>query len=72
LRHFAQSEYGLLANLVLQRWNILSTEDFGRIVFAMVEKGLMAKNEDDTIDDFRAVYDFKSAFEDGYRVKCAL
>jgi outer membrane receptor protein involved in Fe transport len=45
------------------------TYDFGRIVFAMVESGLMQKTDDDSIEDFRNVYDFKTAFDAGYRIE---
>jgi uncharacterized repeat protein (TIGR04138 family) len=30
----------------------------------------MAKTEDDSIEDFRNVYDFKSAFDGAYRIEC--
>ena len=63
LRDFAISEYGLLARTMLRRWKVRSCEDFGQIVFAMVEGGLMHKTDEDSIDDFRGVFDFASAFE---------
>lgn len=62
LRDYALRQYGLLARTVLERWGIRRTDDFGKIVFAMIEAGLMRKTEEDTIDDFRAVYDFGEAF----------
>ncbi len=62
LRDFAKREYGLLARGVLARWNILQSEDFGRIVFAMVDGGLMHKTQEDTIDDFIDVFQFDEAF----------
>ncbi|MEM6260167.1 MAG: Minf_1886 family protein [Planctomycetota bacterium] len=65
LRDFAIKEYGMLARTVLRRWSITSCRDFGQIVFAMVDGGLMRKTEDDTIHDFNNVYDFASAFEPG-------
>jgi uncharacterized repeat protein (TIGR04138 family) len=68
LRDFALMKWGLLARTVLRRWNVNSTLDFGRIVFAMVENGFMSKTDQDSIEDFRAVYDFRSAFESGYRI----
>jgi uncharacterized repeat protein (TIGR04138 family) len=67
LRDFALNQWGLLARTVLRRWNITSTLDFGRIVFALVDAGHMQKTDDDTLDDFKAVYEFRSAFE-GYRI----
>jgi uncharacterized repeat protein (TIGR04138 family) len=69
LREFALSRWGLLAGTVLTRWNIRRTFDFGRIVFAMVDSGWMSKTQEDTIEDFRDVYEFKSAFEAGYRIE---
>jgi uncharacterized repeat protein (TIGR04138 family) len=62
LRDYAIEQYGLLAPIVLQHWNIRRTEDFGRIVFAMIAEGLMTKTAEDSIEDFRAVYDFDEAF----------
>ena len=49
--------------------HINTTLDFGRIVFAMINSGLMQKTADDNLDDFRDVYDFKSAFDVGYRIE---
>lgn len=63
LRDFAIKEYGLLARTVLRRWSVTSCRDFGEIVFAMVEGGLMRKTDDDSIHDFHNVFDFSSAFE---------
>lgn len=62
LRDYAIWQYGLMAPAVLEHWNILRTDDFGRIVFAMIDAGLMSKTSDDSIDDFRAVFDFSEAF----------
>ena len=63
LRAYALSQWGMLAKVVLARWEIHSTLDFGRIVFALVDAGHMQKTENDTLEDFRNVYDFKTAFE---------
>jgi uncharacterized repeat protein (TIGR04138 family) len=69
LREFALQRWGLLAGTVLQRWNIKRTVDFGRIVFALVDSGYMQKTDDDSLDDFRDVFDFKSGFDAGYRIE---
>lgn len=65
LRDFAIHEYGLMARTVLARWGITSSRDFGEVVFAMVEGGLMHKTDDDTIRDFLDVFDFTTAFAPG-------
>ncbi|QOJ18248.1 MAG: hypothetical protein HRU76_11920 [Phycisphaeraceae bacterium] len=62
LREFAIAQYGMMAPAVLGHWHIHRTDDFGRIVFAMIDAGVMSKTPSDTIDDFRGVYDFDEAF----------
>jgi uncharacterized repeat protein (TIGR04138 family) len=69
LRQFALEQWGLMAKTVLNRWNIRKTYDFGRIVFALVDSNWMQKTDDDTIEDFRDVYDFAAAFDGGYRIE---
>ena len=62
LRDMAISKYGLLAPVVFQHWHIRRTCDFGRIVFAMIDAGLMTKTSADSMEDFQAVYDFDEAY----------
>lgn len=62
LRDFAIEQFGPLARSVMRSWNVRRTEDFGRIVFALVEAGCLRKTEDDHIEDFQGVYDFDEAF----------
>lgn len=63
IRQFALDEYGQMARLMLQRWNIHRTEDIGQIVFEMVNAGVMQATEQDDIQDFAEGYDFETAFE---------
>jgi len=67
LRDFAIDRYGMLAKSVLNRWGIHNTRDFGSIIFAMVDAGLMRTTEEDTIEDFEGVFDFDDAFGDPAR-----
>jgi uncharacterized repeat protein (TIGR04138 family) len=62
LRDYAIKRYGMMAPAVLRAWNLRATDDFGRIVFAMIDHGLMSKTADDSLEDFRSVYDFDEAF----------
>lgn len=62
LRDLAVTRWGLLAGTVLRRWGIRSTEDFGVIVYALIERGEMRNSEEDSFDDFKAVYEFDEAF----------
>ena len=68
IRDFALNQYGMLAGTVLKLWNIQATLDIGRIVFALIEAGQMQKNDNDSIEDFRDVFDFGTAFEVEYRI----
>ena len=65
LRDFALLKYGMLAGTVLCRWGINGTIDFGKMVFNMIDAGMMSRTDADTVDDFRNVYDFRSAFDAG-------
>jgi len=55
-----------LSRTVLQHWGIHSTEDLGDIVFALVECGVLIRQEGDSREDFRDVFDFEEAFEQDY------
>jgi uncharacterized repeat protein (TIGR04138 family) len=65
-RDFALEQFGLTARTVLSHWGIESTEDIGRIVFTLIEVGLLIRNSSDRIEDFSAVFDFETAFEGDY------
>ena len=47
---------------MLNQWGIHRSVDFGHIVFALVDAGLMLKTDDDTIEDFSDVFDFAESF----------
>ena len=66
IRDLAKREFGPTAKMVFESWGVSSTEDFGEIVFRLVESGLLGKTEDDSIEDFMEVYDFGEVFEKGY------
>ena len=62
LRQYALQQYGPMTTTVFEEWGIRNCQDFGEIVFNMVESGLLAKTEKDTRDDFQNSYDFTEAF----------
>lgn len=66
-RLLALDEYGPMAYSVFQFWRLSSTEDFGRIVFDLVEEGLLSRQEQDRLEDFAGGYDFAQTFLHGYR-----
>ena len=62
MRAHAIEQYGPMAFTVLEEWGVKRCEDFGAIVFNMVEHELLAKTKDDSLDDFTGGYDFEEAF----------
>ena len=62
IREYALLQYGPMALTLLHEWGIHRCEDFGEIVFNMVENSLLAKTEQDSRDDFKGRYGFEEAF----------
>lgn len=62
IRKYAIQEFGPMALTVLKTWGIGKTDDFGEIVFNLVDAEKLGKTEKDTKDDFIGVYDFQEAF----------
>ena len=67
LKDFSVHKFGPLAETVLNYWGVHTTEDFGHIVFNMVEHKLLAKQDEDTFEAFKNGFDFREAFTKGYR-----
>jgi len=62
LRDFAIECYGSLAPIVLRHWDVYRTDDFGAIVYHMADLKLLRTSPEDSIEDFRGVFDFDEAF----------
>ena len=62
IRRLALERFGPMAKTVLEQWGITKTEDFGMIVFQLVDEGLLGKTERDKLSDFASGYDFDEAF----------
>ncbi len=65
-RRFALEQFGPMTLTVLERWSIRSTEDVGRIVFNLIDVGLLNKSPGDRLEDFQRLYDFQEAFGGPY------
>jgi uncharacterized repeat protein (TIGR04138 family) len=62
IRDYAIEQFGPMVKTVLTYWGISKTQDFGNMVFNMVETKLLSKTQEDSIDDFKDVYDFQDSF----------
>lgn len=65
-RDFALEQFGLLAPDVLAYWGVRQSGDFGRIVYALVDIGLLVTRPGDREEDFDDVYQFTAAFDATY------
>jgi len=62
IRGYALTQFGPMAEMVLAEWGVQRCEDFGEIVFNMVDIGLLGKTDEDSRADFQNGYRFHDAF----------
>lgn len=65
-RDFALEQFGLLAPDVLDYWGVRRSADFGRLVYVLVEIGLLVTQPGDREEDFDDVFEFRDAFDATY------
>lgn len=66
IKEFAIEKFGPMAKEVFNYWGVRTTDDFGFIVYNLIEYDLLRKSEEDRLEDFFGVYDFEDVFEKGY------
>ncbi len=69
IRCYAIEQFGPVSLSVLRKWGVNKCEDFGEIVFNMVDFGLLGKTEQDDRSDFAGVFDFQEAFSEPFLPK---
>ena len=62
VRRYALKEFGPMVMTVFDNWGVRSSEDIGHMVFNLIGAGVFGKTEQDSIEDFKNVYDFEEAF----------
>jgi len=72
IKDYALEQFGPMTLTVFEEWGIRRGEDFGEIVFNMVEQGLLSKTDSDSRDDFKGGYDFDEAFRQPFLPKSKL
>ena len=60
-------QFGPMTLAVLKYWGVARTEDFGNIIFNLVQNKILNKTEEDDISVFKNAYDFTEVFDKGYR-----
>lgn len=62
LRQYALKEFGPMVPTVFAYWGVSRCEDFGEMVFNLIDAGIFGKTDQDSIDDFKGCYTFHDAF----------
>jgi len=62
VRQYALKEFGPMVVTVLSYWGIRCCEDIGHMVFNLIGAGIFGKTDEDSLEDFKSVYDFHEAF----------
>ncbi len=66
IKEYGVQQFGPLAQTVFEQWGVKNTLDFGEIVFNLVNNDLLKKTDEDSLEDFKEVYEFKDAFRKEY------
>jgi uncharacterized repeat protein (TIGR04138 family) len=67
IRVFALEQYGPMALTLLNEWGIHRCEDFGELVFNLIDQSVLSKTDTDSRADFAGGYDFEEAFRKPYQ-----
>ncbi|MDP8219460.1 MAG: hypothetical protein P9M03_12135 [Candidatus Theseobacter exili] len=66
IRDYAKESFGPMTLTVLEQWGLSTTGDYGKIVYRLIDLGLMAKSDTDNISDFDDIYKFDEVFSNAY------
>jgi uncharacterized repeat protein (TIGR04138 family) len=64
----AVRDFGLMAAVVFRRWGVRTTDDFGTLVFKLIEAGRLSRSDEDDPDDFHEVFDLDKALTEGFEL----
>ena len=68
IKDLALREFGLMARTVFRQWGVERTDDFGEMVFNLVEASLLSKTDEDCRADFHNVYDLDQALQQNFSI----
>ena len=66
IQELAAERYGPLAAMVFREWGIKSSNDFGHMVYELVDKGVLFRQDEDSIQDFLGGKSYELIFEEEY------
>jgi uncharacterized repeat protein (TIGR04138 family) len=62
VRVYALKEFGPMVMTVFAYWGLHASEDVGHMVFNLIGAGIFGKTDEDSIEDFKNVYQFADTF----------
>lgn len=62
IRDFALAQFGPMTLTVFHEWGVTRGEDFGEMVYNLIDQGVFSKHDTDTRTDFAGLYDFEEVF----------
>jgi uncharacterized repeat protein (TIGR04138 family) len=68
IRVLGLKQFGMMASTVFRHWGVERTDDFGRIVFELVEREEFRRTDRDQLSDFADVYSFDEEFRRHYEI----
>jgi uncharacterized repeat protein (TIGR04138 family) len=67
MREHALAIFGPLTPQVWRAWGIKDTLDWGRVVFVLVDAGMLKRQAEDRLEDFADGFDFERTFVEPYQ-----
>ena len=65
---YAIEEFGLMATVVFKNWGIRTTDDFGNVVFNLIQSDRLSKSDRDDIEDFHDLFDMEKVLAEGFAI----
>ncbi|GDY01235.1 hypothetical protein LBMAG49_05640 [Planctomycetota bacterium] len=68
IKDYAADHFGPMAQMVFDRWGVHAGEDFGEVVFNLIDAELLSRRPSDSRLDFAETFDFVETFREKHRL----
>ena len=58
IKELIYKKYGCMSRTVLEHYGAKDTMDFGKVIYLLIEGGMLASSPDDKLSDFEKTFDF--------------
>ncbi len=66
IQDMAEDRFGPLSAMVFREWGIHGGGDFGNIVYELIERGILSRQQDDKLEHFMGGRPYDEVFEESY------